>query len=295
MGLAEGDVGVGDETGLAGSVSAVMRRLALSVGALVIAASFSSCSSVDKTNTAAEVNGHRLSNDQLAALTDDSTNGEFIRQTLTTWIEVVAVTDDASGIATPDELSARKLTALQDLLDTFGDAGRATYELGLNGSPLLCLSAIPLDASVASAHVLAELAAGTSFADAAKTYSADEALAASGGLVKSAEGVECIAGDQFNPALIDALATAGANVGTPTSIVLNDSEVVVLLRPYDDLTLSDAERVQLSANDMGAAIHDTYAVAAVSVSGRIGSWDRERGMVVATGALSATTVPVTTG
>ncbi len=272
-----------------------MRRLALSAGALLVAASFSSCSSVDKSNTAAEVNGHRLSNDGLAALTGDSTNGDDIRQALTTWIEVVAVTDDAGGMTSPDELSARKLTALQDLLDKFGDAGQATYELGLDGSPLLCLSAIPLDTTVAGAKVLEELAAGTTFADAAKAYSADETLASSGGLVKSAEGVECIAGDQFNPELIDALAQAGATVGKPTSIVLNKSEVVVLLRPYDELTLSDAERVQLSANDMGAALNDSYAAAKITVSGRIGSWDRDQGQVIATGSSAATTLPVAAG
>lgn len=270
------------------------RRLGLSVGALVVAASFSACSSVDTTNTAAEVNGHRLSNDQLAALTQDSTDGDIIRQTLTTWIEVVAVTDDASGLVTSAELSARKLTALQGLLDQFGDAGQATYELGLDGSPLLCLSAIPLDTTVAGATVLEELAAGTTFADAAKTYSADETLAASGGLVKSADGVECIAGDQFNPTLIDALAEAGATVGAPESILLNEQEVVVLLRPFDELTLSDAERLQLSANDMGAALNDSYAAAEITVSGRIGTWDRDQGLVVATGASPAATLPVTT-
>lgn len=281
--------------GLDGRVSAVMRRLALSACALVVAASFSSCSSVDGGNTAAEVNGHRLTNDQLATLAGDSTDGDVVRTTLTTWIEVVAVTDDATGLDTPAELSSRKQTALQDLLERFGDAGKATYELGLNGSPLLCLSAIPLADSVASAKVLDDLAAGTSFAAAAKTYSSDETLAASGGLVKSPDGAECIAGDKFNPALLDALAKAGAGVGQPIAITLNNAEVVIQMRPFDELTLSDAERVQLSANEMGAAIHDTYATAKISVSGRIGSWDKEQGMILATGAPVVTTTPVTTG
>jgi len=272
-----------------------MRRLALSACALVVAASFSSCSSVDGGNTAAEVNGHRLTNDQLATLAGDSTDGDVVRTTLTTWIEVVAVTDDATGLDTPAELSSRKMTALQDLLEKYGDAGKATYELGLNGSPLLCLSAIPLADSVASAKVLDDLATGTSFAAAAKTYSSDETLAASGGLVKSPEGAECIAGDKFNPALLDALAKAGAAVGQPIAITLNGAEVVIQLRPYDELILSDAERVQLSANEMGAAIHDTYATAKISVSGRIGSWDKEQGMIRATGAPVVTTAPVTTG
>ena len=270
-----------------------MRRLTLSAGALVVAASFSSCSSVDKANTAAVVNGHRLTNDRLTALTSGSTDGEAIRATLTTWIEVVAVTDDASGMTTPDELSARKLTALQDLLSRFGDAGQATYELGLGGSPLLCLSAIPLDSTVAGAKVLEELASGTTFADAAKTYSIDETLAASGGLVTSPEGVECISGDQFNPELVSALAEAGAAVGTPASVVLQTQEVVVLLRPYDELTLSDAEKLQLSANDMGAALSESYGAAEITVAGRIGTWDNEQARVVAVGA-STSTVPAIT-
>lgn len=276
-----------------------MRRLALSAGTLVVAASFSSCSSVDKASTVAEVNGHRLSTDQLATLTDDSTEGDVIRQTLTTWIEVVAVTDDASGMTTPAELSARKLTALQDLLDKFGDAGQATYELGLDGSPLLCLAAIPLDKTVAGATVLAELAAGTTFAEAATAYSDDETLAASGGLVRSAEGIECIAGDQFNPTLIASLGAAGVTVGEPAAILLNEQEVVVLMRPYDELTFSDAERLQLSANDMGAALNESYAAAEISVSGRVGTWDSNQGRVVATGSppsiAPATTPPVVAG
>jgi len=269
-----------------------MRRLALSAGALLVAASFSSCSSVDRANTAAEVNGHRLTNDQLATLTEGSTDGEAIRETLTTWIEVVAVTDDASGMGTPAELSGRKLTALQELLSKFGDAGQATYELGLGGSPLLCLAAIPLDASVVGAKVLEELAAGTSFADAAKTYSIDETLAGSGGLVRSPEGVECIGGDDFNPELISALTDAGAAVGEPASVVLQTQEVVVLLRPFDELTLSDAEKLQLSANEMGAALRESYDAAEITVAGRIGTWDNEQARVVAVGA--STTVPAAT-
>lgn len=276
-----------------------MRRLALSAGALVVAASFSSCSSVDKASTAAEVNGHRLSNDQLAAITEGSTDGAAIRETLTTWIEVVAVTDDPSGMTTPSELSARKLTALKGLIEKFGDSGQATYELGLDGSPLLCLSAIPLDATVTGAKVLEELAAGTPFADAANAYSVDETLAASGGLVRSAEGVECIAGDQFNPELISALAEAGAAVGQPAAIVLKSQEVVVLLRPYDELTLSDAEKLQLSANELGAALSESYGAAEISVAGRIGTWDSGQARVVALGSLSGTvpaaTLPAATG
>lgn len=273
-----------------------MRRLALSAAALVVAASFSSCSSVGKGSTAAEVNGHRLSTDQLATLAGDDADATVVRETLSTWIEVVAVTDDPSGLATSADLIARKQTALTDLLDQFGDSGQATYELGVNGSPFLCLRAIPLDGTVTGATVLEELAAGTAFADAAATYSVDETLASTGGLVKSAEGFECIGSDQFNPALIAALNEASAGVGQPAAVLLNEEEVVILLRPFDELTLSDAERLQLSANDLGAAIRDSYDSAEISVSSRIGQWHAEDGRVVATGTpvSPAATLPALT-
>ncbi len=270
-----------------------MRRLALSAGALVVAASFSSCSSLDNGNTAAKVGDHQLTMDQLATLTDGSTDGAIVRKTVKTWIEVVAVTDDASGMTTPAELSARKLAALQDLLDQFGDAGQATYELGINGSPLLCLSAIPLAATVAGSKVLEELATGTTFADAAKAYSNDQALASSGGVVRSADGIECITPEKFNPALLSTLAEAGATVGTPVAIVLSTQEVVVLLRPYDELTLSNDELIQLSADDMGAALRESYDSVAISVAGRIGMWDSEGADVVAIGSTPTTSPAVT--
>lgn len=276
-----------------------MRRLALSAGALVVAASFSSCSSVDSGNTAAKVGDHQLTMDQLATLTDGSTDGAIVRKTVKTWIEVVAVTDDASGMTTPAELSARKLAALHDLLDQFGDAGQATYELGINGSPLLCLSAIPLATTVAGSKVLEELATGTTFADAAKAYSNDQTLASSGGVVRSADGIECIAPEKFNPTLLSTLAEAGATVGTPAAIVLSTQEVVVLLRPYDELTFSNDELIQLSANDMGAALRESYDWVAISVAGRIGMWDSETADVVAIGSTPTTspavTVPATAG
>ncbi len=276
-----------------------MRRLALSAGALVVAASFSSCSSVGKGSTAAEVNGHRLSIDELATLSEDSADATVVRKTLSTWIEVVAVTDDPSGLTSADELADRKKTLLTDLLGQFGDAGRATYELGIDGSPLLCLRAIPLDGTVTAATVLADLEAGTAFADAATAYSVDETLASTGGLVKSPEGFECIGSDQFNPALIAALDEASAVVGEPAAVSLSENEVVILLRPYDELTLSEAERLRLSANELGGALRESYDAAEISVSSRIGQWHAEDGRVVATGTAvnpsPAATLPAPTG
>ena len=149
------------------------------------------------------------------------------------------------------------------------------------------------------ATVLEELAGGTTFAEAAKKYSADKTLAESGGLVKSADGVECIAGDQFNPALIKALEDAKVAVGEPAAVSLKDQEVLVLLRPYDELTLSDGERLKLSANDIGAVLNESYRAAKIEVAERIGTWDPELARVVATGNPAGTspagTLPVTTG
>jgi hypothetical protein len=261
-----------------------MRRLALPLGALVAAVSFSSCSSVDHADVAAEVNGHELTTDQLSVLADGSTDGEAIRGLLRTWIEVVAVSDDASGLTTATELTARKTGLLADMVEQFADAGRTTYEQGLDGSPLLCLSAIPLDTSVEADTVLAELRGGTTFADAAKQYSIDTSLADSGGVVTSADGIECLAADQYNTELLSALADAGATVGEPASIVLQSQQVIVLLRPFDELTLSDAEKVQLSSEQMGAALSERYASAKVRVDPRFGTWDAGTGQVVALGA-----------
>ena len=263
-----------------GRVSPVKRRLALSFGALVAAASVSSCSSVGNRDTVAEVNGRKLSADRLSALAGDTTDGETIRATLTTWIEVVSVTNDASGIDTAADLAARKQAALTSLLAQFSDAGQTTYELGLEGSPLLCLAAIPLDPSVPASQVLDEIAAGTTFAEAAGTYSIDAGLADAGGVVSSPDGAECLSAAQFNTNLISALDEAGTAVGKPAVIVLQDQEVIVLMRPFADLTLTDAEKLQLSANELGAALRERYDAAEIHVDARVGTWNPTDARVV---------------
>lgn len=272
----------------AGRVSPVMRRLALPLGALVAAVSFSSCSSVDHADIAAEVNGHELTNDQLSGLAGGTTDGDAIREVLKKWIEVVAVTGDAAGLNTAADLDSRKAEALTDLLAEFSDTSRASYERGLDGSPLLCLSAIPLDTTVPASQVLAELASGTNFADAAQQYSIDDTLAASGGVVASTEGVECLAADQFNTELLSLLADAGATVGTPTSVVLQSQEVVVMLRPFDELTLSEAELLQLASEDIGAELTSRYESASISVDRRLGTWDAATGQILALGDSAGT-------
>jgi len=82
----------------------VKRRLALSLGALLAAMSFSSCSSVGNTDLVAEVSGHELSRDQLAALTNDSVvmslyssppggrlAGDLVRGLISNWIILTSV------------------------------------------------------------------------------------------------------------------------------------------------------------------------------------------------------------
>jgi hypothetical protein len=63
--------------------------------------------------------------------------------------------------------------------------------------------------------------------------------------------------------------------------------------------LSDAEKLQLSANDMGAALNESYGAAEITVAGRIGTWDAEQARVVAIGAtgttISAVTLPAAAG
>ena len=208
-----------------------------------------------------------------------------IRATLTTWIEVVAVTDDATGITTLRR-SGRQEAECAHLAARAVQRRRpqATYELGLDGSPLLCLAAIPLDPSVPADAVLDEIAAGSTFADAAGTYSID-ALARQTPAASSRRRMAPSASRpaQFNPDLIAAMNAAGPAVGEPAVITLQNQEVVILLRPFDDLTLSEAEKLQLSANELGTALRTSYDTAEITVDARVGKWDPTDARVVPVG------------
>ena len=70
-----------------------MRRLVKPLGALLTVAAFaslSSCSTFDRHDVAASVNGHDLTFEQLDALTN-SASASVQRETIKTWLQFAAV------------------------------------------------------------------------------------------------------------------------------------------------------------------------------------------------------------
>ena len=266
---------------LPGRVSAVKRRLALTAGALLAAVAFSSCSSVKTDAVVSNVSGHELTESQLNKLVADKADAAAIRDAITTWIEVVALSGKSDGLQQPADLAAGKEQALTDLIDEFSGPAQAAYDKGLNGSPILCLAAIPLPADADTQAVLA--AATSNFADAAAKYSTDTTLQQSGGVIPlDQQGTQC--GDSstaYNSDLIGLLAAADAHVGVPALVTFNDLPLIMLLRPFDSLPAT--ERLKMAANEVGAELGARYEKAKISVDPRFGRWDSKAGKVVGLG------------
>jgi len=268
----------------AGRVSAVMRRLALSAGALVVAASFSSCSSVDRGDTVAEVNGVELSRHTLAALANDSSAGGDVRAALTAWVQVASASDNAADIGDREQLLTESNRIIGSVLAEVGDASRVDYEKGLDGGSFLCLAAITLGTDVPGADVIAELTAGKSFADAATQYSTTDRLAQSGGVVADQQGSTCFdqaAFDAAFPQIRGVLTEAGASVGEPVVVSDASGELVLVLRAYDDL--KPAEQRVVAQSEISAVLSAKVAAADITVSPRVGRWDPLSSNVVPVG------------
>ncbi len=268
--------------GATGRVSPVKRRLTLSIGALLAAATLSSCGAAGTSDVVATVDGHELTVDQLEALAA-STAGTDVRSALTAWTQIAAVSDDIGEVNSTADLDAARDRALDALLAEVGAKGRADYEQGLAGSPYLCLAAITLGTETLGADVVAELQAGTTFAEAAEKYSTTAVLASSGGVLANSSGATCLDTATFEqsfPGIITVLNDAQATVGSPVVVSDASGELVLLLRGWDDLT-TDEQRV-LSQLELGEALTGQIDEADVSIHPRYGLWDRETRSVVAT-------------
>lgn len=266
-----------------GRVSPVKRRLTLSIGALLAAATFSSCGAAGSDDVVATVDGQTLRVEQLEALTDSSTLGTDLRSVLTAWAQIAAVSDEIGEVSSTADLNAARDRALTGLLEQIGDEGRTAYELGLAGSPYLCLAAITLGTTIPGADVVAELQAGTTFAEAAEQHSTTERLAASGGVLANNDGATCLDPATFEqsfPGIIAVLNDAQALVGSPVVVSDASGDLVLLLRGFDELTI-DEQRV-ISQLELGEALTKHLDEADVSVHPRYGVWDPEARAVVAT-------------
>lgn len=245
---------------------------------LVAVVGLSACDKFEPNETAATVNGHEISLEQLDELTDGNDDPAVRRAALTAWIQVVAVSEDPGELLSEEALAAQRDVIIPPLIESTQEETKLQYEQGVDGSPLLCMAVIPLAAETDSATVLVALDAGTSFAELATQYSEDPSLAESGGVIE-VDGAECLPTDQWNAELLTLLADANVKVGTPDVIILNDAEVVVLLRPFDEL--NDASKTQLAQGPVSNALLELYKAADVEVHESIGVWDSEQGLVVA--------------
>ena len=121
----------------------------------------SSCATFDQNEVAAQIDDHRLTPKDAAALAtigDTAATGDELRTQITKWIRVT-VLETSTGAAEPtspptsDELDTRYDLAITTLV---GDAARALYESGVSGSPVVCLAAITVATIEEANDVLAQ-------------------------------------------------------------------------------------------------------------------------------------------
>jgi parvulin-like peptidyl-prolyl cis-trans isomerase-like protein len=243
----------------------------------------SSCATFNQNDVAAKIGDRTLSAkaaETLAATGDAAATGDQLREKLTKWIRVTVI-EESTGTAaptsppTPDELDNRYALAITSLA---GDKARTLYESGVNGSPVVCLAAITTATLDDANSVLALLSSGTPFADAAREHSTDAVIGAAGGIVTDANGNECMAPANVNPAVTEALAETP--VGQIIAADLDTFSAVLMLRPYDDLQLESQSLIAgtLVTQDQLDTIVDA---ADIYVDPRYGRWDPASGSVVA--------------
>lgn len=250
----------------------VNRRVVLATGVLLAAATLSSCSTFSRSDIAAEVDGVQLSRTELSVLTGGSTNGDEARQVIGDWLRLAVLGGDVKGVTSADDLAKRRDDAIQALTEPFIEDGRPAYEQGLDGSPLLCIGAIPLAAGTDTAPVLAELDAGMAWAEAAQKHSNDPNFASNGGLVLDQNGNNCLSPDGFNPDLITTLRSAGAEVGKPVAVDVGNAPAIVLLRPFDDLSTTD--KASFVSDKVAAELTERLGAVDIHVNSRYGRWDK---------------------
>ena len=255
------------------------RGVALAVLAAGLAvASLSACDRYEPNEAAATVNGHELSLDQLEELAEGNDDPAVQRAALSAWIQVIAASEDPGELLTEADLAAQREIVLPPLIEATQEQARLEYEQGLQGSLSLCMAVIPLTADTPSAAVLDALEDGVPFAELAAQYSEDPSLIETGGII-SVDGQECLPTDQWNAELLELLADEDAVVGEAGVIILNNSEVIFLLRPFAEL--SAASKTLLAQGPVAEALLELYQAAEVTVHESIGTWDAEQGQVVA--------------
>jgi hypothetical protein len=261
----------------------VIRRSALAAGLLLAGLAASSCSTIDRASSVAQIGSDKLSRADLAVLTGaDGGAGDKARAAITQWLTLGVLGGDVAGITSATDLTARLTKAETAIAAPFMGSAKAQYDKGLDGSPILCLRAIPLAAPNTPEAVLAVINGGTSFADAATKYSADPTLAQSGGIVPGdTQGSECLAPKTLNADLLKSLTDAKAAIGTPTTVDFKGTKIIFLLRTFDELP--EINKDGLVGPDIQAAVTKQIAAAKIYVNPQYGKWDPKALNVVALG------------
>lgn len=260
----------------------MIRRTALAACAVVAVTALSSCSTFSRNDAAAEVGGHELSRDDVAALvaavpasaTPPSDEGAGIRDVISRWAQTL-IFEQVAGLPVEDgteNLDVRFHTALLALV---GDEARALYQLGLSGSPVVCLGAIQVASEADAQQVVDALNAGMSFADASNQFNADAGLKGVGGVVADqTTGSDCSDTSSFSsayvPELIDAVSTLA--IGAPSPVVsLGGAFYVFVLRPFD--VISPASQDLVMGHVVTPEIVGSASGTDVHVDSRYGRWD----------------------
>jgi hypothetical protein len=263
-----------------GKVRLVNRRALLACAASLL--TLASCSTFNGNDDAARVGGHHLSTKAargFLAPDEQTTTGDLARDALTKWIRVTVLEQSSGAAAQATPSTAAELQArLTQALATIGGANAKTlYESGVNGSPVICLAAIPVATLDDANNVLTTLQSGTSFADAAKQFSTDPTIGQAGGVVVGADGSECFDTAAVNPDVTKVL--TGTAVGQPVTAQLSTLTAVLMMRPYDDLLPESQARIasaSVTDDQVATMVGDTP----VYVDPRYGRWDPASGSVV---------------
>ena len=249
-----------------------MRRLITPLGALLSVAALStlsSCSTFDRHDVAATVNGHELTFEQLDVLSDGSTSASLQRQTLSNWIRIAAPTEGPLDITSTDQFDAAWQTMLESIAPADG-AAKDAYEQGVNVSEVVCLMAFQIETATDADAVLAEIDDAESFAATATEFSISqdhvEGCATTSSLAFIAELSEA------DPAVGDAVLIEVAGT-TPAS------RLIVRITPYSEL--SDADRLEVDRSSVTEIVVDIVTKADVYVNPRLGRWDAATATVVA--------------
>jgi hypothetical protein len=274
------------------------------VAGLVAVALLSSCSSPSSPgrDVVASANGTELSRTMLAHLLNTSpgtgtpapptsdapptspgaVSADATRTVMTQWLQIAAVGHDMNTITDGKTLEAEALNADLELATPFLGQAADLYAKGFDGSPKVCLGAIPLAAETDPNVVLDALANGASLAEAASKYSNDPTFVRSGGVLEIEDGDKkstCIESANLNPDVVTQM--SGAKPGEPKPVTLGNTVAIVVIRPFD--TLRPAEQLSVSP-DVQQQVADErnsrLAGADIFVDKRYGRWESDSSSVV---------------